>query len=627
LVVLLAAGGLLAQDSGMVLRFDVDLVQIDAVVTGRDGRRVTGLGPEDFEVLQDGKPQKLTHFSYITGKEPLTQGPQRTIVVLVDDIYLEFADYVVVRRALMRFIDEEVRAGDMVSLVYTSRGSGALRQFTSDRRLLHRAVESMHWRPPTAVELTSPELSLIREMGHVLAELGGFPGRKSVVLVAPGTFTQIADVRVMADIANRTSVTFHSIDARGLPAAPPAMPGIDTSTSLPTARPPRAWSPYFRSQDTLSLLASATGGLFAHDSNGTFEQLRDAAEDTSGYYLIGWYPGADAFKKQREVGYHRIQIRARNKGLRVRTREGYFARTGTAGPRQIFSAHEQMRQALVSPFHTGDLEVNLSASFDRQEAAGSYVDSLLHIAAKGVSFEQDMGGCWNARLELVRALWPVDLGIPPNDRVNTQILDVHTCGKTAERVMSEGLVAAVEDRVPSPGAYQVRVAVRNASADDDFSFGPQTLVRREGTQPVKTLLGSATQFLLIPDLRRKGLALSGLILWSGEAPPTPVADVAYRTAKPGDPAVRQFRTGEEMRYAFRVFGGEVGRLDVRLRVLRDGREVAAAPAPLSAEGEASGVFPLTGLMPGDYVLGVEASTAPAKGKAQRAEQWLDFAVR
>jgi hypothetical protein len=272
------------------------------------------------------------------------------------------------------------------------------------------------------------------------------------------------------------------------------------------------------------------------------------------------------------------------------------------------------------------LEVNLSASFERQEAAGSYVDSLMHIAAKGVRFDQDAGGCWNARLELVRALWPVDPGIPSNDRVNTQILNLHTCGKIAERVMSEGFVAAVQDRVPSPGAYQVRVAVRNVGADDEFSFGPKTLVRREGTEPVKTLLGSATQFLVIPDLRRGGLAISGVTLWSGDAPATPMGDVAYRPADSGDPAVRRFQAGEEMRYSFRVFGGSAEALDVRLRVLRDGQEVAAAPLTLAAGGEARGVFPLAGLAPGDYLLGVAASIGPGK-KAVKAEQWVDFAVR
>src|SRR5436190_20691574 len=79
-------------DSGLVLRFDVDLVQVDAVVTGRDGRRVAGLKPEDFEVLQDGKPQKITRFLYVGAEAERRQAP-RAMVILVDDLFMQLGDF------------------------------------------------------------------------------------------------------------------------------------------------------------------------------------------------------------------------------------------------------------------------------------------------------------------------------------------------------------------------------------------------------------------------------------------------------------------------------------------------------------------------------------------------------
>src|SRR5215831_14130839 len=48
-----------------IVRLGTTLVQIDAVVTDKNGKHVADLKPEDFEVLQDGKPQKITNFSYI----------------------------------------------------------------------------------------------------------------------------------------------------------------------------------------------------------------------------------------------------------------------------------------------------------------------------------------------------------------------------------------------------------------------------------------------------------------------------------------------------------------------------------------------------------------------------------
>ena len=39
---------------------------VDAVVTDSKGKQVTNLTADDFQVFQDGKPQKITHFSYIS---------------------------------------------------------------------------------------------------------------------------------------------------------------------------------------------------------------------------------------------------------------------------------------------------------------------------------------------------------------------------------------------------------------------------------------------------------------------------------------------------------------------------------------------------------------------------------
>src|ERR1700732_4021705 len=57
-----------AQESANMplLRVTVNLVQVDAVVTDSKGNQITNLIADDFVLLQDGKPQKITHFSYIS---------------------------------------------------------------------------------------------------------------------------------------------------------------------------------------------------------------------------------------------------------------------------------------------------------------------------------------------------------------------------------------------------------------------------------------------------------------------------------------------------------------------------------------------------------------------------------
>ena len=57
---------------GQVIRVDVNLRQVDVVVNDAQGRLVTGLGPDDFLILEDGKAQKLTNFSWIEVAPPPT---------------------------------------------------------------------------------------------------------------------------------------------------------------------------------------------------------------------------------------------------------------------------------------------------------------------------------------------------------------------------------------------------------------------------------------------------------------------------------------------------------------------------------------------------------------------------
>src|SRR5688500_6943959 len=63
-----------AEDEDDVVRITSNLVQLDAVVTDGDGRHVTDLGPQDFEVLEDDRPQAITNFSFIE-TDPATTTP------------------------------------------------------------------------------------------------------------------------------------------------------------------------------------------------------------------------------------------------------------------------------------------------------------------------------------------------------------------------------------------------------------------------------------------------------------------------------------------------------------------------------------------------------------------------
>src|SRR4051794_28912815 len=58
-----------------VVRLSTTLVQVDAVVIDKKGRHINNLKADDFEILEDGRPQKITHFNYVAGQPGTVNTP------------------------------------------------------------------------------------------------------------------------------------------------------------------------------------------------------------------------------------------------------------------------------------------------------------------------------------------------------------------------------------------------------------------------------------------------------------------------------------------------------------------------------------------------------------------------
>jgi len=155
-----------------VVKITTNLIQIDVTVTDKSGKIVTGLSREDFEVFENGEKQNISNFSYISGTtagatitggenaaagaqntqqgppKPLTpQQVRRAIAVVIDDLNLSFESVFSTRIALKKFVNERMEPNDLVAVIRTSGGVGALQQFTSDKRLLLAAIEKIRWNP------------------------------------------------------------------------------------------------------------------------------------------------------------------------------------------------------------------------------------------------------------------------------------------------------------------------------------------------------------------------------------------------------------------------------------------------------------------------------------------------
>jgi VWFA-related protein len=138
---LLVVAMLMAAPAGppVVPEVRAELVQIDVVVTDVEGQPVRGLGRADFEVLEDGKPQRVAHFLVAPAEPP--PGPGRRVVVLVDDLHIARRGLEDVKQALRRLVAEIVSSEDEVALVTTA--SGPVQPLTRDRAVLGQAIQRL----------------------------------------------------------------------------------------------------------------------------------------------------------------------------------------------------------------------------------------------------------------------------------------------------------------------------------------------------------------------------------------------------------------------------------------------------------------------------------------------------
>src|SRR3954470_1540854 len=146
----------------VTFKVEVNYVEIDANVTDAQGTFVRALTKDDFQVLEDGKPQTLTAFSMVnipierpdpplfsktaippdvvSNRQPF-EG--RVFVLVIDDLHTRFNRTARTRAAARQFVERYVGANDIVAVVNTSGYGGAMQDFTANRALAVRAIDGM----------------------------------------------------------------------------------------------------------------------------------------------------------------------------------------------------------------------------------------------------------------------------------------------------------------------------------------------------------------------------------------------------------------------------------------------------------------------------------------------------
>ena len=670
-----------------VVRISTNLVQIDAVVTDKDGRHVTDLTPADFEIFEDGRRQEITNFSYVNvepeaaaaarpvatpaaraGRSALPVPParlrpgraRRTVVLVVDDLSMSAQTTVEVRRALKKYIDEQLDGDDLSAVIRTSSGSGVLQQFTSDKRLLGAAVERLRWFPrgrgglgavqgASELEVTGGDFedqSVAGTLGaltSLVRGIRGVPGRKAVVLFtdslpirsgSAGLFN-LERYRRLVDLANRSSVSFYAIDSRGLqPLGPTAADSFGGMPHDAAAKLSSQSQSFFEDQSGMDFLARGTGGLFFRNQNNVNKGLREVLDDQRGYYLLAYRPDDSTFDPRTgERKFRDLKVSVKRAGLRVRSRNGFFGvPEATNKERRPNVARRQLLDALSSPFGAADVDLRMAALFVNEPGRASAIRSIIHLSAQDLQFTEAAGGRRKAVLDVAAVVFTSDgrAAVQGRDQREVSLTD-----EEYRHALKNGLSYRLNVPVKQPGTYNLRVAVRDAATGRT---------------------GSAREFVHVPDLARGPLALSGVALSgvepsrdagaSGAAQLTAGAGVAAEAFDSNlSPAVRRLRHGVFLDYGYVVYNARIDRatgqprLTAQVRLFRDGQLVfTGGVAPVDASGQtdlkrlvAGGRLQVgTELAPGDYVLQVIVTDALAGGKQGDAKgtttQWVDFEI-
>jgi VWFA-related protein len=659
------------------IKVGIEEVRLDAVVVDKKGRQVTDLTGDDFEIYQDGRQQEIIGYKYIAhtkvqpgqrihsspefGVIPPVPAPllkrnnvQRTIIFLVNDFGMKFEETYRARMSLQKYVEEQMMPGDLVSIIKTSRGNATLQAFTSDKRELLSRIDAIQWSTyndlqsvPLTVDVLNTHNSQLIAMNYCIKALQNMPGRKYLMLLtynAVGPPSLYPTYDRMADAALRAGVVVHTMDIRGLRnrltevGLVPFYVRRTYTRSVPVSGGDhlyyvsgvfdRLMDPEYLDYQSLVgsgtlPLSQKTGGLYL-ENNFFINGIGDLEEEMRGYYLLSYIPPPNTFSKSGGNRYHDIKIEVKRKGVAIHTRDGFMGNPAALEAPTV--TPPPLVEAMFSPFQYNDLNVTLASGYIDNLKKGYLLPTWMHLDGQDLSVKKEEDGSYSVSFE-------VGASTTDSDGLFQEYGDMQIGFKVDEKdirkLKENGINFTVSIPVKKPGSYYVRVAVKDQFTDAK---------------------GSAYQFVEIPDLKKKRLALSSLYIIDSEEDSSWIRSMAtdphFQTndfsqrIKYRNPARKSFLPGENFEYMTVIYNAKTKKAnppDLQSQVIlyRNGVELHKSKAEaveLNGMSDFKRIpirrkFQLEDSMqPGEYVLQFLVRDNEAKEKENLTAQTLSFRV-
>jgi VWFA-related protein len=327
------------QEEQKPLRVGVTVVRLPVTVRGPSGHLVLDLGPEDFQIYDDGGLQRIINFD--VGGDPMA-------VVLVVEGSARVAPLMAgIRKTGIVFTETVMGANGEGSVLSFDGTSKLLVPFTYDHDRIQKAI--------TDLKTGDDGAHLYDALSRAVRMLENQPPNRRRVIVAvsesvdTGSETKLESVLRDAELANISVYTIGlSTTAAQLRSAPsqatgptfgppgtfsrPGVPGspqtpITTEQSsanvdlLPLVEDLVKMGIHLVTPQALEAASAATGGDHVHTyhDKSIGDAMYRVGEELHAEYTLAFQAPTDG-----PWGYHEITVKVTRPGFKVRTRPGYF---------------------------------------------------------------------------------------------------------------------------------------------------------------------------------------------------------------------------------------------------------------------------------------------------------------
>jgi VWFA-related protein len=602
-----------------------NLVVVNVMVRDKKGAIIEGLKPEQFTLLENGKPQTISVFQFqrltsekatsitpiiaaapVASAGPLRYRDRRLLVLFFDFAGMPIPDQIRAQESAAKFINEQMTVSDSIAIMSFASAVKLEQEFTDDKEALLSVIQKFRVGEglmPSITEDTpegedapvidEAELDLFNTdrrlsgLEQAAKMLSPFPEKKALIYFSSGSSgsgsENAAQLQATINAAVRSNVSYYPIDVRGPQAIPPGAAASESGpkgTAIFSGQAQRGQREKQNTeQDTLYALATDTGGKALFDSNDLVMGMQQAQKDLQSYYVLGFYSTNAA----RDGRFRKVEVKLSGvQNVKLDFRSGYYGEKEWKAQNST-DRERQLQEALMLGDPRTEIALALEVDWFRLNASKFFIPVALRIPGSAVTLNAKNSADFDF------------IGVVKD-----------TKGKTVANLRDE-----ITIKLPADAASQL--AKRSVLYDTGFTLTPgvysiRFLVRENETGKMGTF---ETKFT-IPDK-----AILSSVVWGSQLQPVKSAVGAAEKPKKwmeNHPLVQNgqklmpsvthvFRSEQNLLGYLEMYDGPAAAATVSF--FRDGRKVfESAPVRAMARDRSAAPLqiqvPLKGLPPGRY---------------------------